>query len=165
MLGALLKQIVSGLGEIPEEIAKVYHHQNDPDGGRGPRLPELVKMLRTISSSQCTFLCVDALDECTERCQLDVLDSLQTVLQGSPNTRLFLTGREHIMDAVRRRFHNKVAVTRISPSGGDITQYLRARLTQDPEPDAMCEDLQEEILKIIPETASEMYVVQTDALH
>ena len=164
VLGALLRQIVSGLEEIPEEIVKVYHHQKDLDRGRGPRLPELVKMLRTISSSQCTFLCIDALDECTERCQLDVLNSLQMVLQGSPSTRLFLTGRMHIMDAVMKRFHNKVTVARISPNRKDITRYLRARLDQDPEPDAMCGDLREEILKIIPETSWEMYVVQTGAL-
>ena len=161
VLGALLKQIIGGLEEVPIEIVKVYRHQKNLGGGRGPRLLELVKMLRTVSSSQCTFLCVDALDECTERCQLDVLDSLQMILQGSPGTRLFLTGRVRIMDAVRRRFHNGVAVACISPREEDITQYLRARLDEDTTPGAMDRSLRTEILRIIPEIASEMWVVAT----
>ena len=161
VLGALLKQMVSGLGEVPEEVVKVYHHQKNLIGGRGPRLPELVKMLQTVSSSQSTFLCVDALDECAGSSQPDVLNSLQIILQESPSTRLFLTGRAQIRDAVERCFRKRVTVTCISPSGGDITQYLRARLGEDTTPSAMDRSLEAEILKIIPKTISGMYVVAT----
>lgn len=161
VLGVLLKQLVCGLEEIPEEIVKVYHHQKNLDDGRGPRLPELVRMLRIVSSSQCTFLCVDALDECMGRYQLDVLNSLQMILQGSPNIRLFLTGRAHIKGVVKRYFHERVIFACISPSGGDITRYLRARLVEDTTPDAMDRSLEAEILKIIPKAISGMYVVAT----
>lgn len=162
VLGALLKQIVSGLGEIPEEVLGVYRHQKNLIGGRGPRLPELVKMLQAVSSSQCTFLCIDALDECTEKCQLDVLNSLQMVLQGSPSTRLFLTGRAHIRGTVKKCFHKRVTAACISPRGGDITQYIRARLDEDTTPNAMDRSLQAEILKTIPRKVPEMYVVATE---
>ena len=159
VLGALLKQMVSGLGEIPEEVLKAYHHQKNLIGRRGPRLPELVKMLQTVSASQSTFLCVDALDECTGRCQSDVLDSLRMVLQASSSTRLFLTGRAPIKGTVKRYLHRRVTVVYISPSGEDITEYLRARLDEDTTPNAMDRSLRAEILKIIPRKISEMYVV------
>jgi len=161
VLGALLKQMVSGLGDIPEEVLKVYHYRKNLIGGRGPRFPELVKMLQVVSSSQCTFLCVDALDECMGRCQPDVLNSLQMVLQGSPGTRLFLTGRAHIKGVVNGYFHKRVTVACISPSGGDIIQYLRARLGEDTTPNAMDRSLEAEILKIIPTAISGMYVAAT----
>jgi len=163
VLGALLKQMVSGLGEIPEEVLKIYRRQKDIIGRRGPRLPELVKMLQTVSSSsQRTFLCVDALDECAGGCQLDVLNSLQMVLRGSPSTRLFLTGNARTRGMVKKCFHDRVTVACIGPSGEDITQYLRARLDEDTTPNAMDRSLRAEILKIIPKKISEMYVVTTE---
>ena len=162
VLGALLKQMVSGLGEIPEEVLKVYRRQKNLVGRRGPRLSELVKMLQTVSSSQRTFLCVDALDECAGRYRLDLLNSLQMVLQGSPSTRLFLTGKAHTRGMVKRCFRNRVTVASIGPSGEDITQYLRARLDEDTTPNAMDRSLRAEILKIIPKKISEMYAVTAE---
>jgi len=38
ILGALLKQVVGGLGEIPEEISEAYEDQKKVIGGRGPQL-------------------------------------------------------------------------------------------------------------------------------
>ena len=156
VLGVLLKQILYGLEEVPGEIVEVYRRQKNLAGGRRPRLPELVKMLRIVSSSKCTFLCVDALDECMEKYQLGVLDSLQMILQGSPSTRLFLTGRAHTGDAVWKHFHNRVRTASIGPKKGDIIYYLQARLDQDTNPDAMDWGLLSRILSVIPDSASEM---------
>ena len=66
MLGSLLKQIVSGLGKVPEEIAQAFQEQKMAVGGRGLLLPDIVGMLRAITSSLTlrTFVCTDALDEC-----------------------------------------------------------------------------------------------------
>jgi len=36
VLGALLKQVVRGLEEVPEEIAQAYGKQEKVIGGRGP---------------------------------------------------------------------------------------------------------------------------------
>jgi len=47
-MGALLRQLVGGLAEIPEEISRAYHKQKKALGGRGPQLPEIVKMLRLL---------------------------------------------------------------------------------------------------------------------
>ena len=64
MLGSLLKQVVGGMPKIPKEISRAFQEQRMAIGGRGPRLPDIVKMLQTITSELRTFLCIDALDEC-----------------------------------------------------------------------------------------------------
>ena len=55
MLGSLLKQVVSGMERIPEEISQAFQEQKEVIGGRAPRLPDLVKMLQAVTSSKRTF--------------------------------------------------------------------------------------------------------------
>ena len=86
MLGSLLKQLVCGQGEIPEEISRAYQDQQNAIGGRGPQLSDIVKMLQTTSLNKRMFICIDALDECVERHRVKLLDSLNQILQGSPST-------------------------------------------------------------------------------
>ena len=62
MLDSLLEQIVGGMETIPEEISRAFQDRKMAIGGRGPQLPDIVKMLRTITSSLRTFVCIDALD-------------------------------------------------------------------------------------------------------
>ena len=45
---------------------------------------------------------------------------------------------------------------RITPKGGDVIGYLRTRLNEDTNPDAMDSSLEADILKKIPEDISEM---------
>lgn len=159
MLGSILKQIVVGLEEIPDKIVQAYEDQKKVIGGRGLRLPEIVEMLQTTSSSRSTFICIDALDECVVGHRHKILGSLKQILEKSPNTRVFLTGRPHIRGEVDSRLARRAATVSISPIKDDIASYLRARLEEDPNPDAMDSRLEAEILKKIPETISEMYVV------
>jgi len=60
-MGALLKQVVGGLEEIPEEISQAFQKQKKAIGGRGPRLSDIVEMLRITSYKGRTFICIDAL--------------------------------------------------------------------------------------------------------
>jgi len=161
MLGALLKQVVSGLGEVPGEIAKAYEDQKKVIGGRRPELSDILKMLQATSSERFTFICIDALDECAADHRVRVLDSLHQILQKSPGTRIFVTGRPHIQDEIGRRIPRKVTAIRITPKRGDIIGYLRARLSEDTNPDAMDSSLEADILKKIPEDISEMCVGAT----
>ena len=64
MLGSLLKQVVGGMETIPEEISEAFQDQKKVIGGRAPQLPDIVKMLQSVTSSLRTFVCIDALDEC-----------------------------------------------------------------------------------------------------
>ena len=158
MLGSLLKQIVSGLGRIPEEISQAFQEQQKVAGGRGLLLPDIVKMLQTITFSLPTFVCIDALDECAVVHRVKLLNSLKQILEKSPLTRIFIIGRPHIRDEVEKRLPGQVTSVSVGPSKDDIIGYLRVRLDEDESPEAMDEGLAEEILEKIPDQMSEMYV-------
>jgi len=157
-MGALLRQVVGGLEEIPAEISRAYRDQKKAIGGRGPRLSDSVKMLQITSSKEPTFICIDALDECVPEHRVKLLDSLNQILQESPDTRIFLTGRPHIRPEIGRRLAGTVTSLSISSKRDDIIRYLRTRLAEDTPPDAMDSSLEVEILKKIPEEVSGMYV-------
>ena len=163
MLGAVLKQVVSGLGEVPEEIARAYEDQKKVIGGRGPELADIVRMLQATACERPTFICIDALDECVAGHRVKLLDSLSQVLQRSPGTRMFVTGRPHIQAEVRSRLSRRVTTIRITPRSHDITNYLHSRLDEDTTPDAMDSSLKADILKKISQDISEVYV-ETAAL-
>jgi len=154
MLGSLVKQLVYGQ-ETPEEISLAYGNQKNAIGGRGPRLSDIVKMLEATSSKKRTFICIDAVDECVAGHRVKVLDSLNQILQRSPGTRIFMTGRQHILPEIRRRLAGITTIP-ISPKRNDIITYLHSRLAEDTTPDAMDSALEADILKNIPKDVSEM---------
>ena len=156
MLGAVLKQVVSGLEEIPREIAQAYEDHKKVIDGRGLRLADIVKMLQTTAPGMPTFICIDALDECVARHRVKILDSLDKILQRSPGTRVFVTGRPYIGVEVGKRLFGRVTALRITPPRRDIISYLRCRLDEDPRPDAMDSSLEAAILEKIPKDISEM---------
>ena len=102
VMGSLLKQVVCGKSEVPEEISRAYKDQKNSIGGRGPRLSDIVKMMQTASSGNHTFICIDALDECVAGHLVKLLDSLNQILEESPGTRIFVTGRAHILPEIER---------------------------------------------------------------
>jgi len=161
VLGALLKQVVGGLEEIPMEIAKAYKDQMKVIGGRGPQLSDIVKMLQTTSSERLTFICIDAMDECAEEHRVKLLDSLGQILQNSSGTRIFMTGRPHIQAEIGKRLSGRVGTISITPRRDDVVGYLRTRLKEDTNPGAMDNNLEVDILRKIPEDISEMYVEAT----
>ena len=155
-LGAVLKHIVSGLKEIPEEIAQAYEDHKQSIDGLGLELADVVEMLQVAASWRPTFICIDAIDECVPRDRVKVLDSLSKILQRSPGTRMFVTGRPHIESEVEKRLAGRVAALHIVPRRHDIICYLNHRLDEDAELDEMDYSLKADILKKIPEDISEM---------
>ena len=158
MLGSLLSQLLSGLEAIPGEIREKFRGQKKLLGGRRLQLPDIVKMFATVSSLQRTFICVDALDECIPKHQLEVLDALGQILRRSPNARMFMTGRPHILGAVERELGGRAISLSVRPRGNDIVTYLRDRLRKDTAPEVMDSGLECDIMKCIPEEVSESYV-------
>ena len=156
MLGSLLRQVVGGMEIIPEEISRPFQERKMAIGGRRLQLPDVVKMLQLITSSQRTFMCIDALDECAGAQRFKLLDSLSQILDKSPHTRIFLTGRPHIRAEVKKSLAQRVVSVSISSTKGDIIRYLRARLDEDETPDAMDKSLEVDILeKILENNISE----------
>jgi len=157
VIGAILKQIV-GRGEIAEDLRKAFHKGKKEFGGRGPRLSDLMGMLRTaIASLPQVFICIDALDECLPKHLPELLESLRDIARGSPQTRIFLTGRPHVKEDIQRYFP-KAVVMPISPNTDDIRSYLEMRLDRDPEPEAMNNDLRADIVRITLEKISNVCV-------
>ena len=158
MLGAVLKQVVRELREIPKEIKQAYEDQKRGVGGWRPRLTDIVRMLQAAASENPTFICIDGIDECLAEDQANIFDSLNRILWRSPGTRVFMTGRPQIQPEVERHFSRRAIAVRIIPPRDDIVSYLQCRLGEDKTPDAMDSSLEGDILKRIPDDISEMWV-------
>jgi len=157
ILGSLLKQVVCGLENIPVRIVQAFRGQEKVIGGRKLGLGEIVEILQEISSSRPTFICIDALDECMAEHRAKLLDSLGQILDKSPSTRIFLAGRFHIRDEVEKHLiKGRVVAVSVIPTRDDIIRFLRAKLREDTTPDAMDKSLEEDIIKALSETVSEM---------
>jgi len=157
MLGAILKQLV-GMGNIPNYLREAFQEGQKEIGGRGLLTVDLIRMLRgTIASLPQVFICIDALDECLPKHLLELLGSLRDIVLESPKTRIFLTGRPHAEEDIQRYFTRAVVIP-ISPNTEDVRDYLEQRLDMDFEPDAMTNDLREEIVRTILEKMCDMCV-------
>jgi len=156
ILSSLLKQVVGGLEKIPAKMVEAFRKQDKVIGGRKLELGEIVEMFSDISSSRRTFICIDAVDECVAEYRGRLLDSLKQILRKSPDTRIFLAGRLHIRDEVEKHLSGRVVGVSVTPTRDDIIEFLRARLGEDTLPEAMDKSLEEDIMKSIPETVSEM---------
>ena len=154
MLGSLVKQMVRGMERIPEEVSRVFREL----GGCRPKLVDIAKILQAITFPQPTFICIDALDEC-EGVQRDkILSLLKQILEKSPGTRIFVTGRPHIRSEIEKCLAGRVINVRVGAGKEDITTFLCARLGKDETSDAMDDSLEADILAKIPENISEMCV-------
>ena len=158
MLGSLLKQLLPVPGAIPAEIGQRFWGHKKVVGGRKLQLPDIVKMFATVSPLRRTFICVDALDECVPKHLLEVLDALGQILRRSPNTRMFMTGRPHILGAVERKLGGRTTNVTIKPRDDDMVMYLRARLSKDTTPEVMNCGLENDIMNSVHEEVSETYV-------
>ena len=149
VMGAILKQLVSR-GGIPKEVREAFQEGKGEVGGRGPRLEDLVRMLRiSIASLPRVFICIDALDKCLPKLLPEVLKSLRDIVWESPGgARVFLTGRPYVTEDIKRYFP-KAAMTPINPKPDDIKNYLDMRLERDAEPQAMNSGLRADVVRII----------------
>ena len=158
LLGALLKQAVGALESIPDQVQKAFRGSKKVGGSR-LLLPDILAILvKSLSCLPRVFICIDALDEFPEKRRPELWESLQQIMQKCPAARLFLTGRPHIRDEVNKYFPGTAEMLPVSPDQDDIKSYLSIRLRRDPEFDAMDEELEADILRIIPEVISGMYV-------
>jgi len=76
MPGSLLTEVVNGMARIPEEISGAFQEQKKAIGGRALRPPDIVEILQSITSSQPTFICIEARDECVAVNRAKILDSV-----------------------------------------------------------------------------------------
>jgi len=160
VLAVLLKQLVAGVEPFPEEIKVAFDRAKREVDGRALGLSEIQAMLvESLSSLQRGFICIDALDEFTTKHRADLWDSLRHIVRECPNIRLFITGRPHIREEVRKYFPGCPDQPPIKPTEDDIRDYLFMRLKKDLELDAMDTELEADILRIIPEKIAGAYAI------
>jgi len=153
MLGAILKQLVMALPEIPKVVSDAFRAAK----GRGLRLPKLIELLhQVLGEFQQTFICVDALDELDLGQRLEFLRSLKQIVKKSPTTQLFLTGRPHIRPELDKHLTSSAGFILAQPSKDDIKKFVAMKLDTDPEPEIMTEELRSEIMSYIPAHYSQM---------
>ncbi|RPA92065.1 hypothetical protein L873DRAFT_1711562, partial [Choiromyces venosus 120613-1] len=159
LMGALLKGVLAGLPGLHEEIIQEFN-KSKKHMGRTLGLEEIEKMLKAaLASFRRNFICIDALDEFPVENRPALLRSLENIIQDSPGTRIFLTGRRHIRDEVERLFAGALQIISIEPTKQDISIYITERLAQDQITNKAIDDnLEKEIMSVIPQTLSGMYV-------
>ena len=158
MLGSLLRQVVSGRVEIPEAIVQVFRKEKMSIGGRGLQVSGILNMFQTIVATRRTFICVDALDECVPEHRMEVLESLRKILQGSPNTSIFMTGRRPVRSEVERELGGAATFMLIRATEDGVVRFLREKIRKDTIPSMMRSTLEEDIMKSIPSISSKTYV-------
>ena len=159
LLAALLKQLVAEVESMPEQITEAFKRATREVGSRTLRLPEICAMLaKSLSSLRRVFICIDALDEFPTKHRPELWNSLRDILRECPNTRLFISGRPHMREEVKEYFAGCPYLMPIKPPKQDIQGYILMRLENDSEPDAMDVELGVEILRIISDKISGVYV-------
>ena len=158
MLGSLLRQLVSGRREIPEMIAQDFRKEKMSIGGRGLQVLQILKMFRAIGAGKRTFICVDALDECVPEHRMIVLESLGQILRGSPNIRIFMTGRPHVRSEVERELGGAATFIFVRTTDDGVLRFLSEKLRKDTIPNMMSSTLEGDIMESIPAISSETYV-------
>jgi len=157
MIGSLLKQLVAGLPEVPGDINEAFQTAKRQLGGRAPQPRKIIDLFsRTLALYEQAFVFIDALDEIRVEHRAEFIRCLRRIVQGSPNIRLFITGRAHVRPELSRYLTESLPVISIHPKDEDFNLYLTKRLDTDPDPDAMDDDLRYEILTYLPRQFSGM---------
>ena len=156
MIGALLKQLVAGPAEIPDDI-KYHFEESRKLGGQGLLLADVVNLfVKAASSFKRVFICIDAVDELLAKDRPDFIRALRHIIDGAPNVRLVLTSRPHVRVELNKHLADRASIIQVEADQGDITRYVQLKIDDDPHPGLISEDLRKDILKTMLEETSGM---------
>ena len=159
MISSLLRQFVTGMPEIPEELTEAFRAAKGHLGGRALKMEKIIDIFpKVLQYFDRTFICIDALDEFRVGDRAMFLQLLKKIIDKSTNTRLFLTGRLHIRLELDKQFNQPIITITIQPTHNDIRQYLTVKLDNDFGDGAMDDELKEEIITNIARKDAEMLV-------
>ncbi|KAI5789509.1 hypothetical protein FPQ18DRAFT_411339, partial [Pyronema domesticum] len=167
MVGVLLKQVIATLNEsglLPADtisaLRKHLNKQKNIDLGEACRLlAETVKQLRKF------YVCVDALDECSEKHRGEFIQSLANISNessGQTLIRMFFTARPQInwkgLIVNRNPGLGHLDHIRLEAQPDDIRKYVAHEIDCDENSDCMNDKLRSEILERIVQNSDEMQV-------
>jgi len=159
MISSVLRQFVMGMPEMPMELAVAFRAEKRHLGGRALEVETIIDIFpKVLASFDRTFICIDALDEFRVGDRAMFLQLLKKIIDKSPNTRLFLTGRLHIRPELDNQFRRPFTTITVQPRQDDIRQYLTRKLDDDFGYGPMNDELREEIITKIGSQDSEMSV-------
>jgi len=159
IISSLLRQFVTGMPEIPEELTEAFRAVKGHLGGRALKVEKIINIFpKVLEYFDRTFICIDALGELRVGDRAMFLQLLKKIIDKSPNARLFLTGRLHIRLEIDKQFNRPFTTITIQPIHNDIRQYLTVKLDNDFGDGAMDDELREEIITTIARKNSEMSV-------
>ena len=156
ILGSLLRQLLITASCLPEAIITLL--ESHKKRNKRVEIGDISQMLQVLLPQlNCSFICLDALDELEPRTRLALLSALRTEFG---TVRLFMTGRPHIGPEVDGALQTHLEAMYLTADEGDIRGYLTHEIEEDKKinPDDMNDQLQEEILEAITSKAGGMYV-------
>jgi len=121
MIGSLLRQVTVGGVGIVGEIRNAFEKSRQ-GGGNGFGLAEMIPLfVKIICSLKRVYICIDAIDELLPQHRSEFLRALRQIIQEAPNTRLFLTGRQHVRAELDEHLTKGAYTVHIVPDQGDIS--------------------------------------------
>lgn len=150
---SLLKQLLIFCAKLPKQILELHRRAKSQE--RPLQLEDLVQALQFICADfDHTFLIIDALDECDKEQRKAILRGLSS-LQKKSSIRIFLTGRPHLDDDIRRSFGAPLQVE-IGAADSDLEIYLSMKIDDSDNVDVIDEDFKAEIVVKITQGARQM---------
>ncbi|KAH2625825.1 hypothetical protein KXW54_006539, partial [Aspergillus fumigatus] len=156
ILGAILKQLLALLAEIPEAVWRLYEER--VRHGKPLSLTDAADLLR-ITSAQftTTYICLDALDELK-----DLQGLLQSLRDRASSLKIFITGRPQVRETIQQYF-KEAQIISIKAHESDIRLYIENVIggPDDKEPEAMDDELRRAILKRVVDSAEGIFLLPT----
>ena len=164
LLRALLKQFSRELPIASQELHSLY--QSAQAGSRQPTIDELLVTLhRTLQHFDDSFIVMDALDECSNREERDILFDALAEIEGWDQVRLHLLVTSRPETDIKSAMEDGTTFRQAIPIDGrlvqdDIRSYVRNRLQQDTRLKRWRNNaqVQEDIENVLTEKANGMYV-------
>ena len=153
ILGSFLHQFLTTalIEPIPDEITQKLQRQRGKLG-----VEDTLALLRIrLDQLKCAFICIDGVDQLEPQVRRQLLKVLKEL--GTNNTRLFLTGRQHIESEILKCFQveDKYRVL-ISAHQKDIQEFVRQQIIDDTNKDAMDKALEKNIISVIIKKSQDM---------
>ncbi|PGH07088.1 hypothetical protein AJ79_06366 [Helicocarpus griseus UAMH5409] len=130
IIGEILKQLLAALPIIPGDIMDIYNARYRKEK-TSPELSDTVSLLRlTCGYLDRAYICIGALDECTDPVKL------LSLLSEFPPIQICVSSRKHLKETVRKHIIDILSVNVVAKES-DIKQFVTSKIegdrTQDPE--------------------------------
>ncbi|KAJ1710162.1 nucleoside phosphorylase domain-containing protein [Aspergillus flavus] len=154
LLSSMLKQLLQQTPVIPVEVKSLYERQSILDISMG--LQEVKDaILWTLQGYDRTYLVVDALDECAEDVQVDLVSCIRE-LQESRQVKALITSRD--IRRIVRQFEDDTILS-IHAHAEDVQKYVEGNMARLPAFIASDIDLQEMVKTQIVQRTEGMFLL------